>query len=117
MSIDDVMSVKVWGWLFAVCLLSVFVSGWFAYDAHNTSNAYNSTREQDIANQRRELRQSIDALNESLKARIDSNGVQLKLYVDLQVPLAVRNAAANTPTLYINNTSGAKAEVNKSNAK
>lgn len=107
--IDKVMSVSVWGWLLASCLVVMAFCVFMAYDAHNTLNQYRSEREQDMSRYRSELVQALDRQNESLKGRMDSNIGQLKQYVDIQIPLQMRNYVPSSVNITNKNTSAATA--------
>lgn len=96
---SQVMSVRVWGWLLASCLIVMAFCVYMAYDAHNILNQYRSEREQDMSRYRSELVQALDAQSESLKMRIDNSHAQLKQYVDIQVPLHMKNYVPSSVTI------------------
>ncbi|MGJ7513641.1 hypothetical protein ACSFE6_04805 [Pseudomonas baetica] len=107
--IDRVMSVSVWGWLLAACFVVMMFCVYMAFDAHITLNKYQSEREQDMSRYRAELVQALDRQSEALKARIDSSSTQLKQYVDIQVPLQMKNYVP--PITNIRNSANAHGEV------
>ena len=98
----------MWGWLLAACLVVMVFCVYMAYDAHNTLNQYRSEREQDMSRYRSELVQALDRQSESLKGRIDSSNVQRRQYVDIQVPLQMRNYVTS-PSVNITNKNTATA--------
>lgn len=104
---DKVMSVRVWGWLLASCLIVMAFCVYMAYDAHNVLNKYRSEREQDMSRYRSELVQALNNQSDLLRAKIDSSNVQLKQYVDIQVPLLMKNYVPSSVNITNKNTANA----------
>jgi hypothetical protein len=114
--LDSVMSVRVWGWLLASCIAVAVLSVIMMFNAYAMLNDYKSTRQQDITQYRSELVRAINSQEDSLRQRIDNSNTQIKQYVDVQIPLIVRNslAPASPQTFHIDNSNKTDTRANSS---
>lgn len=103
-ALDNVMSVRVWGWLLAACLALLVGCCVLTVNAHITLNEYQATRSQDIAMLRQEIIRTSLAQSDSFRMQINNSNEQLKQYIDIQVPLKARDAIYSVSPININQT-------------
>lgn len=106
MSFDTVTGVKVWGWLFAACLAVLVGCCILTVDVHNTLNQYELMRTQDRQQARQEMVNAISAQSTNFDNKMNVQLTQMKLYVDVQVPVVVRSAGMQSITNQVNNNNG-----------
>lgn len=102
--LDNVMSVKIWGWLLAACFALLVGCCVLTVDAHNTLSEYQATRSHDVAMLRQEIVRASLSQSEILRTQINNGNEQLKQYIDVQVPLKARDAVYSVSPININQT-------------
>lgn len=86
------MSVTVWGWLLAACITVLVGCSILAVDAHNILNTYQAMRSQDLQAIRQEIVNSSLSQSSQTRMLVNSSNEQLKQYIDVQIPIKVRDA-------------------------
>lgn len=85
----------VWGWLFAACIAVLIGCSVLTVNAHITLNDYQATRATDISMLRREIANASLSQSEVLRTLIVNNNEQTKQYIDVQIPLKVKDAVSS----------------------
>lgn len=111
------MNVRVWGWLFAACLFVLVGCSILAIDAHNTINEYKSLRQQGSQAIRQEIVNASLSQNAQCRTLIISSYDQLKQYVDVQIPMRVRDAMGYVPPININQTANPAVNISPNTTK
>ncbi|ABA75235.1 hypothetical protein DOZ69_14035 [Pseudomonas fluorescens] len=85
----------VWGWLFAACMFVLVGCSILTVNAHITLNDYQATRAADISMLRREIASASLSQSETLRTLILNSNDQTKQYIDVQIPVKVKDAVSS----------------------
>lgn len=107
------MKVNLWGWLLAACLCTLVGCCLLTVNAHSALSEYKALRAADIAMLRQEIADASLTRNDQVRVLVNSQYEQLKQYVDVQIPMKVRDAMSSTSNITINQTANPSMSIAK----
>lgn len=107
------MKMDVWGWLLAACLAVLVGCSILTVNAYSTLSEYKSLRAADMTTLRQEIADASLTRNDQVRVLVNSQYDQLKQYVDVQIPMKVRDAMSSTSNITINQTANPSMSVAK----